>query len=56
MRDDEGRAPRTQPAQAILDHLLTLAVERRRRLIENEDARIGEDGARDRDPLPLPTG
>src|ERR1051325_11077982 len=56
MRDDERRAARPQPAQAVLNHLLALAVEAGGGFIQNEDARVGEDRARDRDALPLAAG
>ena len=45
--------PLAQRLQAVLDQRLALAVEARRRLVENQDARVGENRARDRDALPL---
>src|SRR5687768_18486076 len=48
MRDDERRAARSQVADAILDHLFAFAVETRRRFVEDEDPRAGQDGACDR--------
>ena len=51
--DDEGRPPGAQRPQAVLDERFALAVEARRRLVEDEDAGIRQDGARDRDALPL---
>ena len=39
--------------QAVLDQRLALAVEARRRFVEDQDARVGEDRARDRDALAL---
>ena len=45
--------PCAQRPQAVLDQRLALAVEARRRLVEDQDARVGEDRARDRDALPL---
>ena len=45
--------PAAQRAQAVLDQRLALAVEARGRLVEDQDARIGEDRARDRDALAL---
>ena len=56
MRDDEGRAPGPQLAQTVLNHLLALAVEARRGFVEDQDARVGQDGARDRDALSLAAG
>src|ERR1043166_6929146 len=53
MRDDEGGAARTQAPQTILDHLLALAAEPRRRFVKKEEARVGENRARNRDALPL---
>ena len=46
--------PRAQRPQAVLDERLALAVEARRRFVEHQDARVGEDRARDRDALALP--
>src|SRR3970040_864023 len=43
--DDERRRTRPERAEPVLDHRLALAVEARRGLVENEDARVGEDGA-----------
>ena len=45
--------PCRSDSQAVLDQRLALAVEARRRLVEDQDARIGEDRARDRDALAL---
>ena len=45
--------PAAQRVQAVLDQRLALAVEARGRLVEDEDARVGEDRARDRDALAL---
>ena len=56
VRDDERRAALAQAPQAVLDHRLALAVEARRGLVEDEDARVGEDGPRDRDALALAAG
>ena len=46
--------PCAQRAQAVLDQRLALAVEARGRLVEHQDARVGQDRARDRDALALP--
>src|SRR5581483_7376403 len=51
--DDERRPPVQQPPQRALDRLLGADVDRARRLVEDEDARVGEQGARERDELPL---
>ncbi len=53
MRDHEGRPAFAQAAQAVLDHLLALGVEARRRLVENQHARVGQDRAGDRHALAL---
>ena len=53
VRDDERRAPLPQRPQAVLDQRLALAVEARRRLVEDQDARVRENRARDGDALPL---
>ena len=45
--------PCAQRPQAVLNQRLALAVEARRRLVEQQDARVGEDRARDRDALAL---
>jgi hypothetical protein len=55
VRDDEGRPAEPQRTQAVLDDRLAFAVEARRRFVEHEDAGIGQDRARDRDALPLPS-
>ena len=46
--------PAAERLQAVLDQRLALAVEARRRLVEDQNPRIGEDGAGDRHALPLP--
>ena len=56
MRDDQHGAPRHQPLERELHHALALGIERARRLVEQQDRAIGEDRARDRQPLPLPAG
>ena len=56
MRDDQHGAPGHQPLERELDHALALGVERARRLVQQQDRTIGEDRARDREPLPLPAG
>src|SRR5689334_15889588 len=51
--DDECRTPMTQRIQPFLDQRLALAVQARRRFVEQEDGRIGEQRAGDRDALAL---
>src|SRR5260221_2834208 len=53
VRDHERRAPPPQRAQTVLDHGLALAVEARGRLVQDQDAWIGEDCPGDRDALAL---
>src|SRR6185503_16910269 len=53
VRDDEGGAAVAQRLEAVLDHRFALAVEARGRLVEDQDPRIGEDGAGDRHALAL---
>ena len=45
--------PLQEPVERLLDQHLGRAVDVRRRLVEDEDARVGEQRARDRDQLPL---
>ena len=51
--DDKARPPDHETVERRLHDLLALRVERRRRLIEDEDARVFENRARDRDALAL---
>ena len=53
VRDDDRRAPAHQLFERRLDQPLRLGVERRGRLVEDQDRRVLEDRARDRDALPL---
>ena len=53
--DHKGGAPLHQVAEAILNHGLRFGVERRGRLIENKNARVGQNRARNRKALALPT-
>src|SRR5665213_465887 len=53
VRDDERRTAAAQRAQPVANERLALAVEARRRLVQNEYARIGEYRPRDRDALAL---
>ena len=47
--DDEGGAPLHQPVEGLLHLALALGVERRGRLVEEQDRRVLEDRARDGD-------
>src|SRR5215467_7980040 len=55
VRDHERRAAAAQGAQTVADQRLALAVEARRRFVEDENSWIREHGTRDRDALPLTT-
>ena len=56
MGDDERRAVQHQIAERLLHQPLRLGVERRGRLVENEDGRVLEQRPGDGQPLPLPAG
>ena len=56
MGDDEGGAALHEVAEAVLDHRFGLGVERAGGLVEDEDARVGEDGAGDGEALALAAG
>ena len=51
--DDEGGPAAAQGFQPVLDECFTFAVQAGRRFVENEDGRVGENGAGDGDALPL---
>ncbi len=53
MRDDDNGAALNDVAHVRLDDALGLVIEGGRRLIEDQDARIADKGAGDRDALPL---
>ena len=53
VRDEDRRAGARDAAQGRVDLLLDPRVDRRRRVVEQEDLRVGEQRARERDPLPL---
>ena len=53
MGDDERRPPGQQAAQAELDPPLGADVDARRRLVQDEDARVGQERPREGDELPL---
>src|SRR5579863_9721098 len=52
--DDKRRAALHQVRQPFLDKRFGLGIEARGRFVQNQDARISEDGTRDRHPLFLP--
>ena len=56
MRDDEGRSIFEYRAHIPLYHLLGFIVERARRFIEYENARIADQRSRNGDTLALPSG
>ena len=56
VRDDDRHAARHQRVEAHEDVVLGARVERRRRLVENEQLRVAHVGARERDLLPLAAG
>ena len=56
MRDHDCRASLHQPVERRLHQRLALGIECGRRFIEQQQRRIAEDGARDRDALALPAG
>src|SRR5439155_14866389 len=51
--DDERRTAVQEAAQGMLDLTLGADVDRARRLIEDQDARVGEQRTRERDELAL---
>src|SRR5215210_7410917 len=53
MRDDEGRPRAEEGPQRALDLPLRADVDRRRRFVEDEDARVGQEGAGEGDELTL---
>ena len=53
MRDRDRRPPLGQPLERLLDEPLGLRVERRGRLVEHQDRRVPQHGARDRHALLL---
>jgi hypothetical protein len=56
MGDDQHGAALRDLAHVLLDDALALIVERAGRLVEDQDARIGDERARDGDALTLPAG
>ena len=56
MGDDDARPPLHQRLERLLDRVFGDRVERARRLVEDQDLRILQNHARDREPLLLPAG
>jgi len=56
VRDDERGAALQQLVQASLQQTLRLGIDRRRRFVEDQDARVGEQRAGERDELALALG
>ena len=54
--DDDGRAAFHEAVQGSLDDLFAFRIESRRRFIEDEDARVLEDGPGNGDALALAAG
>jgi len=54
VRQDQGRAALREAIDGLLDHRLVLGIDRRQGLVEDQDRRIAQQGARNRQPLPLP--
>src|SRR5712692_2775800 len=55
VRNDEGGSPAHEVAQPFLDQRLGFGIQTRSGLVEDQDARIRQDGPGDRDPLLLPS-
>lgn len=53
MRSHECGPPLHDPAQPVMDGLLRPGIDGTRGVVEDEDARVGHDGPRQRDPLAL---
>ncbi len=56
VRDHERRAAAHQVPQALLNERFRFGVQAGSRFVENKNARVGQDGARDRHALLLPAG
>ena len=54
--DGNDGAAAHQAAQRLADQLLGFAIQRRGGLVEQQQRRVLQEGARNRDPLPLPAG
>ena len=53
MSDNDGGAVGHQPVEGVLDETLAFSVERGRRFVEQEQGRVAQQGARNRDALAL---
>ena len=51
----KGRSTLAEVAESFLNERLALGVEARRRLVQDQDSRIGQQSPRNRHALPLPT-
>ena len=56
VRDDDHRAALDDLAHVVLDDALAFVVQRAGRLVQDQDARPGRQGAGDGDALTLPAG
>ena len=54
MRHDEDRAPAHEAPERVLDHRLVLRIDRRQRLVQQQDRRVPQQRAGDGDALALP--
>ena len=54
MRDEQRGPVRHHPTERIVNRGLDPSVDRARRVVEDQDARVIENRARERDPLTLP--
>ena len=56
MRHDEDRAPAHEARERVLDHRLVLRIDRRQRLVQQQDRRVAQQRAGDGDALALAAG
>ena len=56
VREDQRRAALHQPVERLLDHGLVLGVDGGERLVEDQDRRVPQERARDREALALAAG
>jgi hypothetical protein len=56
VRKDQGSPAFHEPVERLLDHRLALGVHRGERLVQDQDGRVAQEGAGDRDPLALASG
>ena len=56
MRNEQRRAPVQHAVDRALDLVFGGAVDGARRVVQDQDARVGKQGARDGDPLALAAG